>query len=61
MVHVPYRGGGLGGQVQVLFISPVVSVEHIKAGKLRALGGDDGDALGSAARYSDGGRIRAWL
>ena len=45
MVHVPYRGGGgaamidlLGGQVQVLFISPVVSVEHIKAGKLRALG-----------------------
>ena len=45
MVHVPYRGGGgaamidlLGGQVQVLFISPVVSVEHIKAGQLRALG-----------------------
>jgi tripartite-type tricarboxylate transporter receptor subunit TctC len=45
MVHVPYRGGGgaavtdlLGGQVQILFISPVVSIEHVKAGSLRALG-----------------------
>jgi tripartite-type tricarboxylate transporter receptor subunit TctC len=44
MVHLPYRGGGnavtdlLGGQTQVAFVTPVVSIEHIKAGRLRALG-----------------------
>jgi tripartite-type tricarboxylate transporter receptor subunit TctC len=43
MVHVPYRGAGpamidlIAGQVQVMFVSPVVATEHIKAGKLRAL------------------------
>jgi tripartite-type tricarboxylate transporter receptor subunit TctC len=44
MVHVPYRGGApaltdlIAGQVQVMFISPVGSIEYIRAGKLRALG-----------------------
>ena len=43
MVHVPYRGGGpvmtdlLGGQVQVLFGSTSLTVEPIRAGKLRPL------------------------
>ena len=43
LVHVPYRGGGavmtdlLGGQVQLLFGSTSLTVEHIKAGKLRPL------------------------
>jgi tripartite-type tricarboxylate transporter receptor subunit TctC len=43
MVHVPYRGGGpalndlLGGQVQVMFPTSVASIEHIRAGRLRAL------------------------
>jgi tripartite-type tricarboxylate transporter receptor subunit TctC len=43
MVHVPYRGGGagltdpLGGQVQVMFVTTVSSIEHIKTGRLRAL------------------------
>src|SRR5215468_9251703 len=43
MVHVPYRGGGavmsdlLGGQVQVLFGTTSLTVEQIRAGKLRAL------------------------
>ena len=43
MVHVPYRGAGpgmaalLGGQVQVYFASTATSVEHVRAGKLRAL------------------------
>jgi tripartite-type tricarboxylate transporter receptor subunit TctC len=43
MVHVPYRGGAavmtdlLGGQVQVLFGSTSLTIEQIRAGKLRAL------------------------
>jgi len=50
MVHVPYRGGApaladmLGGQVQVMFDNVPTSLEHIRAGKLRAL------AVTSAAR-----------
>jgi tripartite-type tricarboxylate transporter receptor subunit TctC len=44
MVHVPYRGGGpaltdlIGGQVQVMFPTTASSIEHIRSGKLRALG-----------------------
>jgi len=43
MVHVPYRGSGpalidlIGGQVQIYFDGLPTSMEHIKAGKLRAL------------------------
>jgi tripartite-type tricarboxylate transporter receptor subunit TctC len=43
MLHVPYRGEGLavtdllGAQVQVMFGVPLVSIEYIRAGKLRAL------------------------
>jgi len=44
MIHVPYRGSApaltdlLAGQVQVLFDNLFTSLEHIKAGKLRAVG-----------------------
>ena len=43
MIHVPYRGAGpaltdlIGGQVQFYFDPIPTSLEHIKAGKLRAL------------------------
>ena len=43
LIHVPYRGGGtalpdlLAGQVQVYFANMASSIEHIRAGKLRAL------------------------
>ncbi len=43
MVHVPYRGSGpaladmLAGQVQVMFDPIATSIEHIRAGRLRAL------------------------
>jgi tripartite-type tricarboxylate transporter receptor subunit TctC len=51
MIHVPYRGGGavmsdlLGGQVHVLFGTTSLTVEHVRAGKLRAL------AVTSATRW----------
>src|SRR5207237_1724775 len=43
MAHVPYRGAApaltdlIGGQVQLMFPDLPSSIEHIKAGKLRAL------------------------
>ena len=43
MLHVPYRGGGpaltdlLAGHVQVMFDTLISSMEHIRAGELRAL------------------------
>lgn len=43
LVHVPYRGAGpaladlLGGQVELFFGGMASSVEHVRAGKLRAL------------------------
>ena len=43
MLHVPYRGGGpaltdlLAGHVQVIFDTLISSMEHIRAGELRAL------------------------
>jgi len=43
MVHVPYRGLApaftdlIAGQVQVMFADTPASIEHIRAGKLRAL------------------------
>lgn len=43
MLHVPYRGSGpmlndlLGGQIQAAFDNLPSSIQHIKAGKLRAL------------------------
>ena len=43
MLHIPYRGEApattdlLGDQVQVMFGTTAVAIQHIKAGKLRAL------------------------
>lgn len=43
-VHVPYKGGGpaindlLGGQVDAAFVNINSIIQHIKAGKVRALG-----------------------
>jgi len=44
MLHVPYKGEGaaqtdlLGGQVHMMFTSTIVGYNHVKAGKLRAIG-----------------------
>jgi tripartite-type tricarboxylate transporter receptor subunit TctC len=51
MLHVPYRGDApaltdlLGGQVQVYFGTLTASIEHVRAGRLRAL------AVTSATRW----------
>jgi len=43
MVHVPYKGAGpaiqalLGGEVQLMFMTPPLSLPHIEAGKIRPL------------------------
>jgi tripartite-type tricarboxylate transporter receptor subunit TctC len=43
LVHIPYRGGAsalpdlIGGQLQVMFLTPTMTLEYIKAGKLRGL------------------------
>ncbi len=43
IVHIPYRGSApaitdlLGGQIQMMFDTPVVLLPHIRAGKLRPL------------------------
>jgi tripartite-type tricarboxylate transporter receptor subunit TctC len=50
MQHVPYRGGGpalldlIAGQVQVYFAGMPEAIDHIKAGKVRAI------AVGTATR-----------
>ncbi len=44
MTGIPYRGGGpmmtdlLGGTVKVVFLNQDVALQHVKSGKLRALG-----------------------
>ena len=44
LLHVPYKGAApamnalLGGEIQIGFIPPIVSGQHIKAGKVRPLG-----------------------
>ncbi|MBO9512589.1 MAG: tripartite tricarboxylate transporter substrate binding protein [Variovorax sp.] len=53
ITHVPYKGAApalnavLSGEVQAMFIPPTVAVNHVKAGKLRALG------FTSAKRWSE--------
>jgi tripartite-type tricarboxylate transporter receptor subunit TctC len=43
MTGIPYRGGGpmltdaLGGTIKVMFLNQDVAIQHVKAGKLRAL------------------------
>jgi tripartite-type tricarboxylate transporter receptor subunit TctC len=57
LVHVPYKGGGpavadlLGGQVQVMFATLPTVLEHIRAGKLRALGVTGGQRFAGAPEF----------
>jgi tripartite-type tricarboxylate transporter receptor subunit TctC len=46
MTHVPYKGAGpaigalVGGEIQVMFVTPTLGLPQIQAGKLRALAYD---------------------
>ena len=48
MVHVPYKGAGpaigalVGGEIQVMFVTPTLGLPLIQAGKLRPLAYDHG-------------------
>lgn len=54
VVHVPYKGSGLGqndliaGQIQMMFINLLPAGPHIKAGRLRALGVTSAKRSGAA-------------
>lgn len=67
LVHVPFRGGApavlalLGGQVQVFFGPVSASIEQIRSGNLRPLGGNDRHTYGRAARRADDRRVCARL
>ncbi len=43
IVHVPYKGGGpaitdlVGGQVNMMFATPIEVIQHVQSGKLRVL------------------------
>ena len=65
MQHVPYRGAPaaltdlLSGQVQVMFDNLPTSIDHVKAGRLRALAVTSTNALAGTPRRPDGRRLRA--
>jgi tripartite-type tricarboxylate transporter receptor subunit TctC len=73
MVHVPYRGGGpgltdlLGGQVQLMFVSTVSSIEYIKTGTLRALAvttatrSDELPDISTVGEFVPGYEASAWF
>ena len=72
MLHVPYRGDApaitdlLGGQVQVMFDQIILSIEHVSAGKLRALAVTSATRLASlpdlptVAEFVPGYEASAW-
>ncbi len=64
MLHVPYKGAGpalnavIGSEVQVMFVPSLISLQHIKAGRLRAIGYTGAkrlDALPDLPTVSEGG------
>jgi tripartite-type tricarboxylate transporter receptor subunit TctC len=58
LVHVPYKGGGpavadlLGGQVQLMFATLPTVLEHVRAGRLRALGVTGGQRFAGAPEFA---------
>ena len=67
MLHVPYRGSVpaltdlMSGQVQVMFDNLPSSIEHIRAGRVRALAVTPATRSQALAGRPDHGRVRAGL
>lgn len=74
MQHVGYKGTGqaltdvIGGQLQVLFSPPLIAIQHIKSGKLRAIaiGGDKRmSALPQVPTFTEAGlpgfEVKTWI
>jgi tripartite-type tricarboxylate transporter receptor subunit TctC len=67
MLHVPYRGSVpaltdlMSGQIQVMFDNLPSSIEHIRAGRIRALAVTPATRSAGAARCPDHRRIGAGL
>ncbi len=65
LVHVPFNSAGLAvgsavaGHTPICFASPSPAAQQVIEGRLRALGGDQQDALAGAARraHDRGGRL----
>ncbi len=57
LLHVPYKGGGpavadlLSGQVQLMFATLPTVLEHVRAGRLRALGVTGGRRFTGASEF----------
>jgi tripartite-type tricarboxylate transporter receptor subunit TctC/ribonuclease BN (tRNA processing enzyme) len=67
LVHVPYRGAApaltdmIGGQVQISFDNTASSIEHIRAGRLRALAVTSATRIPLLPDLPPVGRVRARL
>lgn len=74
MQHIGYKGTGqaltdvIGGQLQVLFSPPLIAIQHIKSGKLRAIaiGGDKRlSALPQVPTFTEAGlpgfEVKTWI
>ena len=63
MTHIPYKGSApgltalIGGETMIGFTDMLITLPHVKSGRLRALGGNRITAFRTNARLADGRRV----